>query len=189
MTETVSPRPRLLNGWRLAGWGCLLALLILPALAMQWHAEGVHWTASDFAFATVLLGLLGAGAEIAFAVGRNAPHKVGIAIAALGGFLTVWINGAVGMLGSEEEPTNLVFIAMAGIGVVASLLVWFRAAPMRWIMATLSAGQFAVGVVAALWTMPGHAVEWGVLTFFALIWGAAAACFHAARSAQSGASL
>ncbi len=169
-----------LNGWRIAGWGALLALFALPAIAMQFTSE-VDWTGSDFVFAAVLISALGIGAEIAVRVGRNVPHKVGIAIAALGGFLTVWINGAVGMIGSEDEATNLVFIALVGIAVVASLLVWFRPAAMRSIMAALSAGQFGVGIAAGLWTMPGHAVEWGVLGFFALIWGASAACFHVAH--------
>lgn len=168
-----------LNGWRIAGWSALVALFCLPAIAMQFTKE-VNWTASDFVFAAVFLTLLGVGGEIALRVGRNAPHRVGIAIAALGGFLTVWINGAVGMLGNEDEVTNLVFIAMAGIAIPISFLVWFRPGAMRWIMAALSAGQFAVGIAASLWTMPGHAVEWGVLGFFATIWGAAAAAFHVA---------
>lgn len=169
-----------LNGWRIAGWGVLAALLILPAIAMRFSPE-VDWTVSDFVFAGIILAALGIGGEIALRVGRNAPHRSGIGIAALGSFLTVWINGAVGMLGSEDEPTNLVFIALVGVAIVASLLVWFRPSIMRWIMAALSAGQFAVGIAAGLWTMPGHAIEWGVLSFFALIWGTSAACFHAAN--------
>lgn len=169
-----------LNGWRIAGWGVLAALLILPAIAMRFSPE-VDWTAFDFVFAGIILAALGIGGEIALRVGRNAPHRSGIGIAALGSFLTVWINGAVGMLGSEDEPTNLVFIALVGVAIVASLLVWFRPSIMRWIMAALSAGQFAVGIAAGLWTMPGHAIEWGVLSFFALIWSASAACFHAAN--------
>lgn len=176
-TQSVS---RSVNGWRIAGWGALLALLILPAIAMRYTSE-VDWTASDFIFAAVLLSALGIGGEVALRVGRNAPHRLGIAIAALGGFLTVWINGAVGMLGSENEPTNLIFIGLVGVAIVASFLVWFRPGGMRWIMAVLSAGQFAVGIVAGLWTMPGHGVEWGVLAFFAIIWGASAACFHTAH--------
>lgn len=168
------------NGWRLAGWGALGALLCLPAVAMQLTDE-VDWTASDFVFAAVLLAALGVGFEIALRIGRSAPHKIAMAIAALGGFLTVWVNMAVGMLGSEDEPTNLAFLAMVGVAIVASFLVWFRPGRMRWIMAALAVGQFMVGIAATTWTMPGHAVEWGVLGFFATIWGASAACFHAAH--------
>ncbi|UVI39380.1 hypothetical protein [Qipengyuania spongiae] len=167
------------NGWRIAGWGVLFALLCLPAIAMRFTGE-VDWTASDFVFAAVLLSALGIGAEIAVRVGRNAPHCAGIAIGALGSFLTVWINAAVGMLGSENEATNLAFIALVGIAVAASFTVWFRPGPMRLIAAALAVWQFGVGIAAGVWTMPGHAVEWGVLAFFAAIWSASAACFHVA---------
>lgn len=177
--------PRLLNGWlngwRIAGWGALLALLVLPAIAMRFTRE-VQWTGSDFVFAAVLLFLLGFGVEVAMRIGRNAPQRVGMMIATLGGFMTVWINGAVGMIGSENEPINLTFIVMAGFGVLASLAVWFRPHIMRWIMGALALGQYGVGI-AALYEMPGHAVEWGVLTFFAFIWAGAAACFHRAVTA------
>ena len=180
MTEVQTRGRTLFNGWRLAGWGALAALLCLPAVAMQLTGE-VDWTASDFVFAAVLLTALGTGVEIAVRVGRSARHKVAIALAALGAFLTVWINMAVGIIGSEDEPTNLAFLAMVGMAIVASLLVSFRPGRMRWIMAALAAGQFAVGIAAATWTMPGHAVEWGALGFFATIWGASAACFHSAH--------
>lgn len=46
----------LVNGWRIAGWGSLLALLMLPALAMQITDEV---TAGDFVFAAILLGFVG----------------------------------------------------------------------------------------------------------------------------------
>ncbi|MXO73402.1 DUF2244 domain-containing protein [Alteraurantiacibacter buctensis] len=178
----MTDRPnKMLTGWRIAGWGALAALLALPAIAMRMTPE-VYWTGSDFLFAGVLLGVLGAGTELAIVVGRSAPHKVGIAIAVLALFLTVWINGAVGMLGSEDEPTNLAFIGMALAGVTVGLALRFRPAAMRWVMGGISVGQFAVGLVAMLWTMPGHAVEWGVLAFFALIWGASAWCFRLAAA-------
>src|SRR3569623_2014811 len=42
-----------LNPWRLAGWGAVAALLLLPAVAMQFPRD-VAWTANDFAFGAVL---------------------------------------------------------------------------------------------------------------------------------------
>ncbi|WP_375290716.1 hypothetical protein [Qipengyuania sp.] len=171
-----SSKKRNLNGWRIALWGAAAALLLIPAVAMRYTRE-VNWTASDFVFGGVLLAALVAGFEVAMCVGRNAPHRLGIAIAALTGFLTVWINGAVGILGSEDEATNLAFIALVCGAVIAGFVTWFRARPMVWVMAALSVSQFVVGIAAALWTMPGHQVEWGVLAFFAVLWGGAAACF------------
>ena len=175
----ISNTPRI-NGWRIASWGALLALLALPAIAMQFTPD-VDWTGSDFLFAAVLLGMLGAGMELAVRSARNTPQRVGIALAVLAGFLTLWSNAAVGIIGNESEPTNLLFVAMVVFAVTASLALRLRPAGMRWLMAALSAGQFVVGVVAGLWTMPGHDVEWGVLAFFAIIWGASSGAFHRAR--------
>ena len=194
MTDSVSAAPpsapnsaptRFLNGWRIAGWGMAAALLLIPAVAMRFTSE-VNWTTSDFVFAAVLLGALGLGVEIALRVGRTWLHRVGIALMALTGFMTVWSDVAVGLLGDEDEITNLAFVALVGVGVLATLLVRFRPGAMRWIAATLSAGQFAIGIVAGLWTMPGHAIEWGVLAFFAALWAAAAFCFDAASRRGSG---
>lgn len=172
---------RWINGWRIAGWGALLALLLLPAIAMRFTPE-VNWTASDFFFAAVLLFALGLGTELAVRVGRGGPQRLGMLAATVGGFLTVWITGAVGIIGSENEPLNFWFVLLVMGAVLASVLVWFRPAAMRWIIGAVALGQYGFGI-AALYRMPGHAVEWGVLTFFAMIWGFAALCFHRAAIA------
>lgn len=168
----------LLNGWRIAGWGALLALLVLPAIAMRFTSE-VQWTGSDFVFAGVLLGLLGGVTELAVRLGRGAPGRAAVALLGLAFFLTVWVNGAVGMIGSEDEPINLALVAMAAVALLGGLLTRFRPAVMRVLLALVAVGQFAVGL-AAIRVMPGHAVEWGVLAFFAVIWGASAWLFSRA---------
>ena len=172
---------RWINGWRIAGWGALLALLILPAIAMRFTDE-VNWTGSDFLFAAVLLFALGLGTEIAVRIGRGTPQRFGMLAATAGGFLTVWITGAVGIIGGENEAINVWFVLLVMAAALSSVLVWFHPARMRWIFGALALAQYGLGI-AALYEMPGHAVEWGVLTFFAMIWGFAALCFHrAARS-------
>ena len=52
---------------------------------------------------------------------------------------------------------------------------------MKWLMAFMAAAQFALGI-GATQMMPGHAVEWGILAFFAGMWSVAAGCFHLAAS-------
>lgn len=44
------------NIWRIIGWGAAVMLLTTPFVAMQIHAEGVHWSAADFIFAALFLG-------------------------------------------------------------------------------------------------------------------------------------
>ena len=44
---TTTTNPGLFNGWRIAGWGAALALLVVPLLAMSLGA-GVNWSVGDF---------------------------------------------------------------------------------------------------------------------------------------------
>jgi len=177
MNDRTSPRPTLFNGWRIAGWGSALALLLLPAMAMQFTEE-VNWTASDFVFAAILLGFVGTVIELAARFARPGTARIGYMLAGLTAFLTFWSNAAVGIIG-DEDAVNVFFFLMVLAALVAGMMVRFRAGPMRWIAVMLAIGQYAVGI-AALSMMPGHAVEWGFLTFFALLWLSAAWCFHSA---------
>lgn len=86
MNDLPSPHAPLINGWRIAGWGSLLALLTLPALAMQMTNE-VNWTAGDFIFAAILLGLVGTVVELALRFARPGAPRIGYLIAGFTAFL------------------------------------------------------------------------------------------------------
>jgi hypothetical protein len=182
MDNLSSPRAPLLNGWRIAGWGSLLALLMLPALAMQITGE-VNWTSEDFVFAAILLGFLGTVVELAARFARPGAPRIGYLIAGFTAFFTFWSNAAVGIIG-DEDSVNIFFFLMVAGAILAAMVVRFRPVAMRWIAVLLAIGQYAVGV-AALWMMPGHAVEWGFLTIFAVLWLTAAWCLNRAVLKQT----
>lgn len=177
MNDLSSPRAPLVIGWRIAGWGSLLALLMLPALAMQISDE-VNWTTGDFVFAAILLGFVGTVVELAARFARPGAPRIGYLIAGFTAFFTFWSNAAVGIIG-DEDSVNVFFFLMVAVAIFAAMVVRFRPGAMRWIAMLLAIGQYAVGV-AALRMMPGHAVEWGFLTVFALLWLTAAWCFNRA---------
>lgn len=179
-SPTATRRPRFLNGWRIAGWSAALALVLLPAIAMGFTDE-VDWTAIDFVFAGVLIFSLGIGIEIAVRVGRSGVHSLGLGIAAIAGFLTLWANAAVGFIGAEGEPVNIAISLMVVAAAILTLAARFRPNVLRYVFAAVALGQIAAGLYATS-AMPGHAVEWGVLIVFAGIWSAAAHCFHRAAT-------
>lgn len=83
-------------------WGGAACLLLLPAVAMLWFpASGVNWTVSDFIAMGVLLAILCGLYEPGAWLSGNIAYRAGFGLAALTGFLTIWVNLAVGMLGSE----------------------------------------------------------------------------------------
>ncbi|QIG53750.1 hypothetical protein G6N82_05920 [Altererythrobacter sp. BO-6] len=179
MNDKSTPFTRLLNGWRIAGWGSLLALLLIPALGMQLTSE-VKWTASDFVFAAILLGFLGTVVELAARFAQPGAARIGYIVAGLTAFLTFWSNAAVGIIG-DEDSVNVFFFLMVVAAMFVGSVARFRPGAVSWIAALLALGQYAVGI-AALGMMPGHAVEWGVLTFFAVLWLAVAWCFNRAAN-------
>ena len=164
-TDSDSPRPHFFNGWRVAGWGAALALLLLPAIAMRFGEE-VNWTPGDFLAAAMMLVGLGAGIELAVRVAQGAVQRCAIIAASIAGFLTFWLNGAVGIVGDEGRPINLAFYALVLLAVVASFVVKFRAKPMLAITAAMVAGQIAIGFVAEFTFQP----EWGPVLFMAFLW-------------------
>ncbi len=165
------------NPWRLAVWGTAAGLLMIPAIAMQLGAEGVHWTAFDFVVMGTLLGSCCAAYELATRMSGNTLYRLGFAVAIALGFLLVWINLAVGIIGDEDNLANAVFAGVLLVGAIGALLGQLRAAGMaRAMVATGIAQLLAGGYALVLGSMEG-----GMLSAaFAVMWFTSAALFHKA---------
>jgi hypothetical protein len=133
------------GGIRLAMWGVLAALLALPAVAMRFHAEGVVWTASDFAVMGAMLGSVGLGVELVVRASSNLAWRSGAVVAVLIAFLTVWVNLAVGMIGSEDNRYNLLFGGVLLLALAGSVVARFRGGGMAKAMAVAGIAQAAAG--------------------------------------------
>lgn len=77
-------------------WALIAAILLLPAIAMQFTRE-VAWTGSDFATAASLLVGGGLLYQFARALPLKAPYKAGIGLFLLGIVTLIWADGAVGI--------------------------------------------------------------------------------------------
>ncbi|GAA0619546.1 hypothetical protein GCM10009422_13850 [Brevundimonas kwangchunensis] len=93
--EPTAPKSGL-GRWHIAGWGAVAAILLAPAVAMQFSSE-VAWTASDFLFAGVLL--IGAGALIELAVwkAKSKALRIALILGVLAAVILIWADGAVGI--------------------------------------------------------------------------------------------
>ena len=135
------------SGWRIAGWSVpLLLLLMLPAVAMQFTSE-VDWTASDFVFAAVLFGSVGLAFELIVRKSESLAYRFAAGLAVAAAFLTVWVNGAVGMIGSEDNPYNLVFAGVLFIALMGAVLARFESAGMARAMAMSAIAQVVAGAI------------------------------------------
>src|SRR4051794_3824337 len=105
MTATVqTPTPRLLNPWRVLGWGTALVLLSVPTLA------GWPWGVTGTLAAAAMFALVGGMIELAVAKARTPAHGAAAAIALLTGFALQWI-GRVGA--SDGRLENFVYVVVA----------------------------------------------------------------------------
>jgi hypothetical protein len=168
------------NGLRPYIWGGAAALLLLPAVAMQWFpASGVNWTASDFVAMGVLLAILCGLYEFGAWLSGNIAYRAGFGLAALTGFLTIWVNLAVGMLGSEDGTINLMFAGVLFIAAAGALAAGLKPRGMSWAMSAAAIAQLAaVGVAIALGGYDARELTFTAM--FALPWLASAALFRKA---------
>ena len=140
------------GGWvRPLLWGGAALLLLAPLVAMQFTRE-VNWTVSDFLFAALLVGGTGLAFELAVRVSSNWSYRAGAALGLAAGFLLIWANGAVGYIGSEDNPYNLVFFIVIAIAFAGALVAGFKASGMAWTM-------LAAGIAHALAGFGGAAED------------------------------
>ena len=164
--------------WRMAMWGVAAFLLLLPLVAMQFTKE-VNWEAGDFLVMGIMLTVACGTCEMAARISGNGAYRAGVGIAVVISFLLVWINLAVGIIGTEDNVLNLMYGGVIAVAVVGSLVAGFRAAGMAKAMFAAAAAQLLVAVVAQI---EGH-FTWGLTLFFVLLWLVSAGLFRKASEA------
>jgi hypothetical protein len=145
----------------------------------------VAWTGFDFAAGAVLLGILGLGAELAGRSRGGASARLGMALAVLTGFLLVWVNLAVGVIGSERNDANLLFAGVLAVAGGGALLARFEPSGMARAMLATAGVHTLVGVAAVALGLGSNGSAWpwdvvGSTVLFAGLWLTAAALFDRA---------
>jgi len=166
MQTSAPKKPFWQNPWRIAGWGLIISLLLLPLIAMQFTAE-VNWTAFDFVAAGILLGGTGLLIELGCRFSHSGAGRAGWAVAVLTSLLLIWINLAVGIIGSEDNPANLLYLAVLASVPLGGLLVRFKARGMSYVLLFTAGLQIAVEVVIQVAGLGAAPV---INAAFALLW-------------------
>jgi hypothetical protein len=105
------------------------------------------WTLSDYAFAAAIFGTVGGTFEFAVRRSCNRWYRGGVAVALSTAFLLVWVNGAVGIIGDEGNPANLMFLGVIAIALAGSVGARFRATGMARAMIAAAVAQTVVALV------------------------------------------
>src|SRR5690606_2956971 len=160
-------------------WGAAAGLPLVPGRAGRFvPPAGVDWTALDFVAMGVLLALACGLYELGARASANAVYRLAFALAVLTGFLTVWVNLAVGMLGGEHDAINLGFAGVLLVAAAGATIARLEPAGMARAMAVAGVAQLlVVGVAVPMGFRP---VELALTACFAVPWFASALLFGAA---------
>ncbi len=109
-------------------------LLSIPLVVMQFSQEAA-WTLSDFLAADILLFGTGLTYVLLASKSRNTAYKLAM---------------GVGFIGSEDNPTNLLYGAVLAVGFLGAIVARFRPLGMARTMFAAALTQFLVPLVAAL---------------------------------------
>jgi hypothetical protein len=164
------------------------AILLIPLVAMQFTHE-VNWTLSDF----LVMGVLLFGAGLTFVLiarmGDSTPYRLAVGVAVGAGLLLIWGNLAVGFIGNEDNPANLLYGSVLAVALIGAFVARFRPLGLSRAMLAAALTQFLVPVVAALIWKPE--VNLGMVqvlvlnTVFAGLWVGAALLFRRASATGS----
>jgi hypothetical protein len=107
------------------------------------------WTLFDFVFAGTLIF----GTGLLFEVARkkaagNGAYKLAAGAALAAVFFLIWINGAVGIIGSETNPLNLMYFGVVGIAFLGALIARFRPQGMARALFAAAIAQAIIPVIA-----------------------------------------
>jgi hypothetical protein len=141
------------------------SILLVPLLAMQFTDE-VNWNFSDFAAAATLLISAGLMYELVLRASGNVAYRAGGGLAVATALILVWLNLAVGLIGNENNPANLMYGGVLVIAATGALISRFEPQGMARAMLATAVAQALVPVIALIiWQPP---LTLGVLGVFAL---------------------
>lgn len=134
--------------WTLLLWGGAAVILLIPFVAMRFSSE-VDWHEDDFIVMAIMLAIACGAVELAVRLTDNRAYRLATAAAIGGAFLITWANLAVGIVGSEKNPSNTLFFFALLVGIVGAIIARLRARGMTVAM-LMTAIAIALAFIAAV---------------------------------------
>lgn len=175
--DTVNGSGRHGSRWRIALWGTAALLLLLPLIAMQFTEE-VTWDLADFLIFGAMLFAACGSYELAARVTDNIAYRAAVGVALATAFILVWMNLAVGIIGSEDSPANLTYGGVLAVGIIGAIIARFQPQGMARALIATALAQALVAVFALIARLGYEAL---ILTaFFCALWLTSAWLFRKA---------
>ena len=153
MTQIQNGDNRIPRWSRLAVWLGAASLMLVPVVAIRGIDAAAWDPPGDFIFLAILLAGVGIAYELAVRVSDRNAYRVAAGIALVAGLFQIWINLAVGVIGSEDNPANLIYAVVLAVAAGGAVVARLRPLGMARAMAATALAQalaFAVAWVAGL---------------------------------------
>lgn len=177
---------------RVAAWSLAALALLVPAVAMVFTDE-VAWSLFDFVAMGALFAAVGGAMELTVRMTGSAAYRAAVGVALAGALLLIWLNGAVGIIGSENNDANLMYFGVLAVAALGAMAVRLQARPMTFVLIATAVAQILVAAIAIAgdWAPAGDGTKDLVMItgFFGLLWLASAALFREAARGQGARSV
>lgn len=164
-------------------------LLLVPLVAMQFN-DGFDWSLDDFIGAGVLLFGTGLTYELIASKGGTVAYRVAVGVALTASLLLVWVNLAVGLIGNEDNPANIMYGGVLVVGFIGAIIAGLQPHGMARALFAMALAQMLVPVIAlTIWVPPVSSLETkelGVTAFFAALFVGSALLFQRAARMRRG---
>lgn len=162
-------------------------LLLIPLVANQ-TVDGFNWNPGAFVFLWVLLVGIGFAYKLVTHKTGSVAHRIATGLALGTAFMIFWGNLAVGFIGSEENPANLMYGGVLAIGIIGAVITRFSSTGMARTMAATACAQFLVPVAALIvWPTdfsPGVAKVFALNFAFVVLFGVSSWLYRCASRKQ-----
>ena len=128
-------------------------ILLMPLLAMLF-TDRVVWDLSDFIVAGALIFGTGLAYELVARKGGTMAYRVAVGIALATALLLVWMNLAVGIIGSEDNPVNLMYFGVLAVGMLGAAIARLRPQGMARTLFATALAQALVPAIALIVEKP-----------------------------------
>ncbi len=126
------------------------ALLLLVAFIAMQFSDEVVWGPIDFVFAGALLFGTGLTFELLARRAGGLTYKLAVGLGLAATFILLWANPAVGIIGNEDEPANLMYGGVLAVALIGAILSRFQSRGMARAMFATALAQTSVTAVALI---------------------------------------
>ena len=134
----------------LSVWAAVVALILMVALVAMQFTDEVAWDETDFIVAGVLVFCTGLAYEVVARKGGTIAFRAAVGLGLVAALILVWMNLAVGLIGSEDNPANLMYGGVLAVGVIGAIIARFQPPGMARALFATAFGQASVAVVALI---------------------------------------